>query len=107
MLAFLHVLLSVANAAEAVAHQALEEMRQVAQQVQQRWDEREREQEEAAAAAAAVGGNRFGAASQEEICRYFQRRLEQQDREGHPLEAMERGVAPCGNAMAVATSTLT
>lgn len=90
VLAFLQTLLPVAAAANAVARQALSEMRQAADEVQQRWDvhQREIEQQEA--------GGVSASATQEEIARYFERRRqqkEQEEAEGHPLEAMERGGA--------------
>ena len=90
MLAFLQTLLPVAAAANAVARQALSQMRQAADEVQQRWDVQQREMEQHDA------GGVSASATEEEITRFFDRRRqqkEQQEAEGHPLEAMERGAA--------------
>ena len=90
MLAFLQTLLPVAAAANAVARQALSEIRQAADEVQQRWDVQQREMKQQD-----VGGVN-ASATQEEIARFFERRRQQkaqQEAEGHPLEAMERGGA--------------
>ena len=91
MLAFLQTLLPVAAAANAVARQALSQMRQAADEVQQRWDAQQREMEQQEA------GGVSASSTQEEIARYFQRRRQQKEQQqeagGHPLEAMERGGA--------------
>ncbi len=104
VLAFLQALAPVAAATGAVARQVLAEMRQVAGEVQERWEARQKQlQEGEAAAAAAAGGS--AATTQDDIRRYFERRQRQRQRhaasaaaaeeEGgggaHAPEEMERG----------------
>lgn len=69
VLAFLQALLPIASAAGGVARQALGEMRQVADAVQERWDARQRELEEQEQAAVAAAGGSAAATTQEEVRR--------------------------------------
>lgn len=95
----LQALAPVAAAAGAVARQVLTEMRQAAETVQERWDQRQRELDETEAAV--VTGD-SSMASPEEIQRFFRRRQLQQEHalagegegEGYAAEEMERGAVP-------------
>lgn len=103
VLAFLQVLLPIAGAAASVARQALPEMRQLADGVQQRWDLQQVKRQEAEAAMAAGCG--AAAANQQEIHRYFQRRLaQQQDARADPSKEIEGGCPPNWACIALAAA---